>query len=120
MQNFPAALRAHFEAPRHVGEPVGGAQARGEARHPGCGDHAVLFLGLAEGRITSAGFKARGCPLSLAAGSAYCELLPGQVVEQSLPEAIAQRFEAEFGQLGAARRHVVSLWTSALRAALSS
>lgn len=129
VERFPDHLREHFQAPRHVGEPPGGADLRGEARNPACGDHLVVFLklapvagGRAEGpcRIEAAGFLAQGCPAAMATGSAACEVLIGLTADASLPQAIESRFEATFGPPRAAHRHALALVTEAVRQALAS
>ena len=62
MARLPDALAAHFHADRHVGPPPDrhpdARLGRGEARHPACGDHVVVWLALREGRVDAAGFKA--------------------------------------------------------------
>jgi NifU-like protein involved in Fe-S cluster formation len=123
VDRFPEHLREHFHAPRHVGEPPGGADLRGEARNPACGDHLVVFLKLSpetDGprRVTAAGFLAQGCPAAMATGSAACEVMVGLEAGRALPQAIEQRFEAAFGSPAAAHRHALALVASAVQAAL--
>jgi nitrogen fixation NifU-like protein len=115
---LPPPLREHFEAPQHVGEPPG-AQRRGEARNEACGDVVVVWLRLAgaETLIEAAGFKAQGCPASLAVASAACELLPGLAADGSLQERLAGRFEARFGRPRPAHRHALALVAEAARRA---
>jgi NifU-like protein involved in Fe-S cluster formation len=59
VERFPEALRDHLQRPRNVGEPAGGADLRGEAHNPACGDIVVLFLKLAAGDSAPA---TRGAP----------------------------------------------------------
>ena len=51
MRNFPEHLRDHVRNPRHAGEPTRWDR-RGEARNAACGDHVVVYLATAEGRVT--------------------------------------------------------------------
>jgi NifU-like protein involved in Fe-S cluster formation len=118
MRDFPEALRAHFDAPHHVGEPPGGADLRGEARNPACGDHLVIYLALADGRVKGAGFRAQGCPAAMATASAACELLEGLPADGSLPEALEPLFAERFGAPRAAHRHALLLSVSAVRDAV--
>ncbi len=141
MERFPEHLRAHFDAPQHVGEPPGGADLRGEARNPVCGDHLVLYLRLAPPAdraasvpsasgtaprptaparaIVAAGFKARGCPVAMATASAACSVLAGLVADASLPAAGTRLFEARFGPPKAAHRHALALVAEALATAVA-
>jgi len=123
MERLPDHLRGHFDAPRHVGEPEGGAHLRGEARNAACADHVVLYLRLGVptpgsiSTVEAAGFRARGCPVAMATASAACEVLPGLTADAALPEALAARFEQRFGAPRPMHRHALSLVVEALRAA---
>ena len=124
MQPFPDHLREHFERPRNVGEPEGGADLRGEARNAACGDHLVVYLrlearaggGAAARAIAAAGFRAQGCPAAMATASAACGELAGLAVGPSLPEELARRFEARYGAPRPAHRHALALVAEALGA----
>jgi len=119
MRDFPEHLAEHFSRPRHVGEPQGGSDLRGEARNPGCGDLLVVYLRLdpaGSGAVAAAGFRAQGCPAAMATSSAACELLPGLSADASLPAALARRFEQRFGTPRPAHRHALALFTAALAA----
>jgi NifU-like protein involved in Fe-S cluster formation len=119
MRDFPEALRAHFDAPHHVGEPPGGADLRGEARNPACGDHLVIYLACADGRVTAAGFRAQGCPAAMATASAACSVLEGQPADPALSDALEPLFTERFGEPRAAHRHALALCVAALQGALS-
>lgn len=70
-------LLEHFRTPRNVGElPPPAVQA--EAVNPACGDILRLSAVFEEGRVRQTAFKARGCPASIAAGSALTELMAGR------------------------------------------
>ncbi|HZL98844.1 MAG TPA: iron-sulfur cluster assembly scaffold protein, partial [Planctomycetota bacterium] len=105
MNAFPEHLRDHFERPRNVGEPQGGADRRGEALNAACGDRLVVYLqceaapdgragpaSAAAERVRAAGFRAQGCPAALATASAACSLLAGLPADASLPGGLAERF----------------------------
>jgi hypothetical protein len=119
MRDFPAALRRHFDEPGCVGEPRGGADRIGEARHPVCGDHLVLYLQVVEGRVQAAGFRARGCPATLASGSAVCAVLPGLAADAGLPDEARRCFEEAYGAPKPAHAHALALVSTALRDALA-
>ncbi len=116
MARLPPPLDDHFHRPRHVGAPAGGFDLRGEARHPVCGDHLVLFLSVREGFVVEAGFKAMGCPASMAVASAATELLAGMPSE-GLSGAIAARYVATHGELPSVHGHALKLVERALVAA---
>jgi len=118
MQRFPPHLREHFERPRHVGEPEGGADLRGEARNAACGDVLAVYLRLqSDGRtIAAAGFRAQGCPAAMATASAACSVLEGLAVDELLPAALVARFEQRFGAPRPAHRHALALVGQALGA----
>jgi len=119
MRDFPEALRAHFNAPHHVGEPPGGAELRGEARNLACRDHLVIYLALSHGQVSAAGFRARGCPACMAIASAACSLLEGLPADATLPKALEQLFDERFGAPRPAHRHALALCTESLRDALA-
>lgn len=119
MRDFPQVLREHFDAPHHVGPPAGGADLRGEARNPACGDHLVIYLALEQGRVKAAGFRAQGCPAALATASAACSLLEGLVADTSLPDALPPLFAERLGAPRPAHRHALTLCVEALRDALA-
>lgn len=123
MQHFPGHLKQHFESPERVGEPEGGAELKGEAVNAACGDRLVVYLRcerVAEDgalrRVQAAGFRAQGCPASMATASAACSVLEGLVVDRGLPEILTQAFEARFGAPLPAHRHALTLFAEALRA----
>ncbi len=118
MRGLPEALREHFLSDRYVGRPPG-HQFEGEARNAACGDHVVIFLAVEQGRVSAAGFKARGCPASMAMASATCSLLEGLTVDEGLPQAFVARYESALGAPPAAHRHALALCSEALGAALA-
>lgn len=70
-------LLDHFRNPRNVGElPYPAIQV--EVVNPACGDILRLSAVFQDDRITQAAYKARGCPASIAAGSALTELMIGR------------------------------------------
>ena len=70
-------LLDHFRNPRNVGEVTPPAICV-DAVNPACGDLLRLWIRIESGRVAAAGFKARGCPASIAAGSALTELIIGR------------------------------------------
>lgn len=67
----------HFQNPRNVGELPPPAITI-EVSNPVCGDILRLSARFANGLVTSAGYKARGCTASIAAGSALTEWMRGK------------------------------------------
>jgi len=114
MNRLPEALLQHLRDPRHVGEPVGGATHRGEARNPACRDLLVIFLHVEGGCVAGAGFQATGCPAALGMSSAATELLPGLAAEETLPERLRERFVEVYGEPEAMHRHALNLLMEAV------
>jgi NifU-like protein involved in Fe-S cluster formation len=117
MRDFPESLRRHFEAPGRVGEPEGGADRVAEARNAACGDHLVLYLRLRAGAVAAAGFRAQGCPATMATAAAACEALEGLPADAALPQALRARFVEDHGAPPPAHRHALALVMQALAAA---
>ena len=121
MARLPDALAAHFHADRHVGPPPDrhpdARLGRGEARHPACGDHVVVWLALREGRVDAAGFKAVGCPAALATAAAVCGVAAGLPADADLDAALTAAFTAACGAPAPAHRHALALVLRAVDAA---
>ena len=117
MSRLPEHLQPHFHEPRHVGPPEGGYDLRGEARHPVCGDHLVVYLAVRDGLVAEAGFKAMGCPASMAIAAAATELLHGLPAD-GLSAALGARYTDLHGDLPAAHGHALRLVERAVDAAV--
>jgi NifU-like protein involved in Fe-S cluster formation len=117
VRDFPQHLSRLFHDPGRVGVPAGGADLQGEARNAACGDHLVLYLKLAEGTIAAAGFRAQGCPASMATAAAACEALEGLPAGSALPDQLEARFVEAFGAPRPAHRHALALVREALASA---
>ena len=97
----------HKRRPRNRG-PVDGANRRGEASNPVCGDHLILEAREVDGRLEALGVVARGCAISVAAGSILTELLTGKArAEVDALREVAERIvrggdvpPGEYGDLG--------------------
>jgi len=115
---LPPSLREHFERPRRVGEPAG-AQRRGEARNEACGDVVVVWLrvGGSPPVVEAAGWKAQGCPATLAMASSACEVLDGLPADGTLPARLETVHAAAFGPPRPAHRHALALMAEAVRRA---
>src|SRR4051794_20499830 len=70
-------LLEHFRNPRNVGEFAPPAICV-EVLNPACGDILRLSGRVDTARVTEGVYKARGCPASIAAGSALTELMSGK------------------------------------------
>jgi nitrogen fixation NifU-like protein len=114
---YSAKVLEHLDNPRNVGE-MPGADSRGEAVNPVCGDLLQLYIKVIDGRIGAATFKAKGCPPSIAAGSVLTESIVGLSVEEAgrlTPKEITRAL----GSLPRNKEHCSVLAIDALRAALA-
>src|SRR5215510_4104893 len=114
---YSSKVLEHLDNPRNVGE-MPGADARGDAENPVCGDLLQLNIKVIDGRIDAATFKARGCPPSIAAGSVLTESIIGLSIEDALkltPKEITRALES----LPRNKEHCSVLAIDALRAALA-
>ncbi|MCI0659801.1 MAG: iron-sulfur cluster assembly scaffold protein [Acidobacteria bacterium] len=114
---YSSKVLEHLDNPRNVGE-MPGADARGDAENPVCGDLLQLYLKVIDGRIDAATFQARGCPPSIAAGSVLTESIIGLSIEDALrltPKEITKALES----LPRNKEHCSVLAIDALRAALA-
>ncbi|MED5330646.1 MAG: iron-sulfur cluster assembly scaffold protein [Planctomycetota bacterium] len=119
MLPLPEDLKHHFHHPAHVGPPKGGYEYEGEARHPACGDHVVIYLAVFEKRVREVGFKAMGCPASMAIAAAAVDLLPGMVKDRSLPDAMVDAYEGLHGPPLDLHRHGLHLVARAVKNAVA-
>ena len=106
----------HFQQPRNVGE-LADASSRVEVANPGCGDILRLEVKVAEGRITEARYRAKGCVPAIACGSKLTDMILGR----SLAEAGAltrEELVRELGGLPQASTHASHLAMDALAALL--
>jgi len=113
---YSSSVLDHFRAPRGAGV-LEGANARGRAQNPGCGDDVELSLKVEDGRVVEARFRASGCVAAIACASRTTELVRGM----SLVEALAVdagRLSAELEGLPPQSRHAAKICVRALRAAL--
>ena len=116
---LPSALRAAFEATATVGPPPG-ADHRGEARNPACGDIVVIWLAISDGVVRAAGFQAQGCPAVMASAAGACAVAEGLPADLSLGGGIERRFVERFGAPRAAHRHALALVAEAFASAASA
>jgi tRNA-specific 2-thiouridylase len=108
----------------HVEAPVGrGRHPRhgfaGAAGGAACGDLVRLSVALAGGRVTDAGFDARGCAATAAAGSAAVALVRGRALLDAARIGPGE-LEAELGGLSPAKRHGAELAADALHRSLGA
>jgi nitrogen fixation NifU-like protein len=112
-----SALLDHFRNPRNVGELTSPAVCV-DAVNPACGDILRLCVRIEGEQVTAAGFKARGCPASIAAGSALTELLIGidrAGAARMSPEDIEQALDG----LDPASKHAAHLCIDAIKILLT-
>jgi|SRR6476620_432406 nitrogen fixation NifU-like protein len=110
-------LLDHFKNPRNVGELPAPAICV-EVMNPACGDILRLSGKVEDGRVLQATYKARGCPASIAAGSALTELMVGRT-RQDVEILRQQEIEAAVGGLEPASKHAAQLCIDAVKAFLT-
>jgi len=76
---YHPVLLDHFEHPRNVGE-LENADVRVSVENPACGDVMLLTIKAANGTITDAQYRTKGCVASIACGSLLTEMIIGQKV----------------------------------------
>jgi nitrogen fixation NifU-like protein len=115
---YSAQLLDHFQNPRHAGD-LESADAVAEIENPVCGDVIRLSLRIADGRITDARFKAKGCVPAIACGSALTELIVGKTVAEIL-RLRRDDVAAAVGGVPQASTHAAQLAVDVLMAALKT
>jgi nitrogen fixation NifU-like protein len=78
---YSAKLLQYFREPRCVGLLPAPAVTVG-VENPICGDILKLSVEVVEGRVVKAGFQAKGCAASIAAGAAVAEWAEGRGVAE--------------------------------------
>src|SRR5512132_2332612 len=110
-------LLDHFRNPRNVGElPPPAIQV--EVVNPACGDILRLCAVFREDRVTETAYKARGCPASIAAGSALTELMIGRT-RAELGLLRNEAIEAVLDGLEPASKHAAQLCIDAVNKLLT-
>lgn len=113
---YTAQVLDHFRNPRNAGvlaEPT----ATVEVTNPVCGDIMQLSARVADGRITDARFKTRGCVTAIACGSLLTELIIGKPLSE-LRRITAGQVAEFLGGLPSATVHGSQLACDALEALL--
>ena len=109
-------LLEHFERPLNVGE-LEDADVRVTVENPACGDVMVLAVKAADGTITDARFRTKGCVASIACGSRLTEMIIGKSIEHARAFD-RQELVASVGGLSNETMHASHLAFDALSAAL--
>jgi nitrogen fixation NifU-like protein len=110
-------LLDHFRHPRNVGE-LSPPAITVEAVNPACGDILRLSADFAADRVIAVAYKARGCPASIAAGSALTEIM----LNKTIPELRLLRneaIEAAVDGLEPASKHAAQLCIDGLNQLLT-
>ncbi len=111
---YSEVLLEHFRNPRNVGE-VPSASATVETENPACGDTLRLSARMESGVVVQAGYLARGCTASVAAGSALTEWMRGKTPAE-LAGLTARAMEDALGGLPGESKHAAALCVQAVRA----
>jgi len=114
---YAPALLDHLTVPRNAGE-IDFPDAVGRAESETCGDAVRLTFAIRDGRIASARFRCRGCPVALAAASAATGLLTGLTVAQGAA-LTAEAVERTLGGVPRGKIGCVDLVVRAVREALA-
>jgi nitrogen fixation protein NifU and related proteins len=110
-------LLDHFRNPRNVGELAPPAICI-DAVNPACGDMLRLCAEVKENRISAVTFKARGCPASIAAGSALTEIIMGRT-RSELVTVDNQVIDDALDGLEPASKHAAQLCVDAIKVFLT-
>ncbi len=117
MARFSETLTEHVMSPRNSG-PMENADLTGHAGTPGRGAFMILYLRLADDRVTAARYHTVGCGPTIASGSMLTEMIVGRSVADcgklTLDELVAALDGVPPDKL-----HCPALAISALRDALS-
>lgn len=114
---YSSAFLDHMTRPRNQGA-LSAPTHRGQVEDASCGDLLSLDLAVEGGVVRDARFRVRGCPGSIAAGSALAHLLPGR--RASADAVPSSEIESCLGGVPPAKRHALHLAQEALKAALGS
>ena len=106
----------HFNHPRNVGT-LDNPTAVGCEGVPGRGNHMVIHIRVAAGRISEIRYQTYGCPGAIACGSAATELAKGKTLAEA---AAITRDDVEklLGGLPLGKGHCAGLAVNALQDAL--
>ncbi len=88
---YQEVILDHGKKPRNFG-PLEGATTSAEGLNPLCGDHLVLQVKVADGRVQEARFTGTGCAISRASASVMTGLVKGKTAAEV--EAMFQVFHA--------------------------
>ncbi len=110
-------LLEHFRNPRNVGELPPPA-TRVEVVNPACGDILVLSVRFEGDRVSEVAYKARGCPASIAAGSALTVLMAGRSRDE-LGQLGTSDVEKAVGGLEPESKHAAQLCVDGIKAMLA-
>ncbi len=88
---YQEVILDHGKKPRNFG-PMEGATASAEGLNPLCGDHLLLQVKVADGKVVEARFTGTGCAISRASASVMTGLVKGKT--QAEVEAMFQVFHA--------------------------
>ncbi len=78
---YQEVILDHNRRPRNF-RPIAGASCR-EGYNPLCGDRLVVYVTVADGRISDIAFEGSGCAISKASASLMTEALKGRTVEEA-------------------------------------
>lgn len=96
-----------------------GANARGQASNPACGDIVVVELLFAGTKVVKAAYQAGGCSGAIAAASALAELVEGMELAEAF-EIGEEDLMGLLKSMPASKQHGIGVALRALRRALET
>ncbi len=81
----------HYRSPRNRGELPAPPAQRVEGFNPLCGDEVILFVDVADGRVTDIKVSGQGCSISQSSASMMTSAVKGKTVPEA--RALIRRFK---------------------------
>ena len=107
----------HFQSPRNVGR-MESADGFAEQVSEVCGDQMVIYLKVADDRISDIKFLSLGCAASIASGSILTEMVKGKSLEEA-EKVTTQEVVDALGGLPEPKIHCSVLAADCLRKAIA-
>jgi nitrogen fixation NifU-like protein len=117
MAKYSETLTDHVMSPRNSG-PIDDPHLTGLAGAPGRGAFMILYLKLADHRVTAAKYHTVGCGPRIASGSMLTELIIGKPIAECRELAVENLIEALDG-MPPDKLHCPALAIAALKDALA-
>lgn len=113
---YSEKVMEHFNAPQNVRFMLN-PDGVGTCGEPGCGDHCMIFIKVAENVISDISFQIFGCCGAIASASMTTVLAKGKIMADAAAITEQDVIDALDG-LPEAKQHCSNIGVSALRAAI--